>query len=231
MNIGETKEEFRRDVKSPNYEILETKKLHLNVSRIKANIDGMECHFGYSYQTIVWFAVDGYSFTTNRTYSISTQKHKGQMGVYGEMKYNLDIPEKLFRYLLNETLSGVEFKLENIKKFVKENEIKVIRTQERTINEDVFSYLANHEFIKIGYNLVPRRIKEIIRGKTWNQDKVFINFKDNLHKLITINTYKTPNPDNVWSINRTYRYSGKDKIYKNLSFLNQIDLENISEVI
>jgi hypothetical protein len=101
----------------------------------------------------------------------------------------------------------------------------VIKTSDKPYN-NIFEYLTTHEIIKKGYKFEDK-IKDIIRKQIyWNgRDKVDIDetsFEVKKHKV----------KDQNWGYEKTVRtYLFNEKEYKNLSFLNQFNFENIKAVI
>lgn len=214
MNIGETKHEFGHDINIEDYEILKTEKLHLNVSTITVKIKDDIIKFGYSYHTIIAFSLYGYTIRTNEVFSTSTQKHKSQVIDY-ETEI-IDIEEDLYKYLLNEILSGRNITIAKIKKFIIKNNYLCIKTNTKN-SINAMEYLRNNKIIDSNYYGEPKKeIKETIKEKLWRNKEVTI--KNN--KLIHIS--KT---------NNKYRINDNKKEYKNLSFLNKLELEKITQII
>jgi hypothetical protein len=218
MNIGETKKEFKKDCNT-EYKIISVEKRHLNVSTITVTIKNCTIIFGYSYNTIVSIALNGYRLVTNEIYSTSTQKHKGQL--YESNCESMEINKSVFDYLLNRLLNGENLEIEHIKKLIKENNLKIVRIKDKN-DSNVFKFLENNKIInEYGFK---DEIKNIIRGKLWRHNKVFIkNNKTMASESLNLVIEKQENG--------TYKNNIINKEYKNLSFLNNFDLDNIISII
>jgi hypothetical protein len=221
MNIGEMKQEFQSDVRTNNFEILKAEKLHLNVSKITARIGDKIVQAGFSWDTIIGISIEGYCFITNYIYSSTTQKHKGQIMLDGS---NKNLPHELFTFLKHKILSDTEPTIEEIQKLCANERIKIVRTND--IDKTVYGYLSNHEFIE-SFSFIEK-VKDLIRMKAWNQNKILINIG---HNIISITVKRTQDPNNRWKTNKSYTYNESDKEYKNLSFLNKLKLDKVVEVI
>jgi len=154
MNIGETKEEFKKDINIEEFEILETKKLHLNVSTIKVKINDNIIKFGYSYHTIIAFNLYGYTIRTNEVFSMSTQKHKSQ--VIDHPTEIIDLDETLYKYLLGEILSGKNITMAKIKRFIIENDFICIKLSKKN-SKNALEYLENHKIIGSKFYDEPKK--------------------------------------------------------------------------
>lgn len=211
MNIGETKTEFMYDCNT-EYEIVEVKKLHLNVSAITVSIKDTIIRFGYSYKTIITFSLMGYNIRTEEKFSVSTQKHKGQVLDYGNGFKTLDLPKPLFDYLLQEVLWGNNMTIEGVKNFLKDSNIKKVKVNNLRVR-NVFNYLENYEFIpEYGFQDM---VKNIIRRRTWTVGTVTVKYVNGDTNCFDV-------------LNDGYAYGSR--IYKNLSFLNKMSLDNVIEV-
>jgi hypothetical protein len=211
MNIRDTKNQFRCDVMTHDYEILEVNKLHLNVSTVRARVGQEMVLFGYSYRTILMFSFHGLNVITDEYYSNSSAKHKSQMQPHYNSVY---LDQLVFNNLLVEVLQGHEITIPMINQIISRYNLHKIITKIEH-NMDPMEYLQNTAIF--GEYGARESIKKIIRSKLWHQDRVCLKNNDLIHI--------TRLPSGV------YKWSGSEKEYKNLSFLNKINLEEIYEIL
>jgi len=210
MNIGETKKEFEKDCRT-EYEVLEVKKLHLNVNQIMVNIKETIITFGYSYRTIIAFNLLGYTLRTEENFSVSTQKHKGQVlsGIDGVL---IDLPKGLFDFILNTILDGDNITSEGIVNFLSESSLRVVKVNSFK-EKNALDFLRNYMFFD-EYNFL-KEIKDVIKSRAWTVGTVQV-------------FYSGGDMDSFEVLNDGYKFG--DRVYRNLSFLNKLNLNNIVEV-
>jgi hypothetical protein len=215
MNIGETKHEFKNINKVADYEIIKTEKLHLNVSRLEAKINDTDLILGFSFYTPVVFKIAGVVFRTNEKWGTSTEKHKGQV-LYG-MQYDriVDLDQSVYDFVLYQlVLRGRPFDLDALKSFVDRENIKVVRIENGPI-ENILDYLSKNQFFIYSYGLVDD-LKSLIRLKLYNSDVIRV----------------TTGSESVVIKNEGDQYViPAYGTYKNLSFLNKLDLSTTFEVV
>lgn len=213
MNIKETKKEFLNDLKTNKFSVNSIDKLHLNVTTVNANLAYSSLVFGYSFSTIIMFSVGGLNIVTNEVWGVSTQKHKSQVTRnLNSYSSTIDLDKGIFDYLLNELLKGNILELDNLKEFITDSNIKVIKINNRN-TENIWDYLQNNQFLSSNYSLKDD-LKNIIRYKLYGTNELIIN-----------NEIIIKENDNIYECNLF------EKTYKNLSFLNKINLDKIKSII
>jgi hypothetical protein len=213
MNVGETKRRFLNYVKTPDHTMDQVNLLHKNVSTIETTINDSMVIFGFSFETIVMFSLKGYNFVTNENHSHTTNKHCSQVLTNLYSNPTAHINQHVFDYVLDQILLGNEINLEILKMFIKDHDLIAIKINEHE-SDNVFDYLVDNKFFST-FNLV-NNIKEIIQQKLWSREEIKLNGGE-----VTIKK-----ENDVYSCSL---FCKKD--YKNLSFLNRIDLSLTESII
>lgn len=211
--------------------LTEIEQLHNRVNKAYFEIGDHKIVLGFSYWSVVQLEIDGVKFLDHQYngYSPSTNKHRGQLGG------GQDIYPELFNYFMNlvqdtENIDNLNFLLPLALTHCKKNDLKVIVVKDKDSEPKTFENFVMYS----GYRY-EKIVKDAIWGIIHLKKTDAIILKDNSKTLtFKVNKHNEKIEYESWTMNKTkYSYLVGEKVYKNLSFLNNkklIDIENVNTI-